>query len=94
MTYLQGDCSYKRAEEEGEIQRWSSACSQYPPCHVDAELAHLLPGRGEAQLVGRRPHGDSQRLGLATANTLLGQVTISQMTETFYRYRDTAVFGK
>jgi len=34
MTYLQGECSYRRAEEEEEIQRRSSACSQHPPCLV------------------------------------------------------------
>ena len=30
-TYLQGECSYIRTEEE-EIKRQSSACSQYLPC--------------------------------------------------------------
>jgi len=28
MTYLQGECSYTGAEEEDDIQRRSSACSQ------------------------------------------------------------------
>jgi len=32
VTYLRGLCSYRRAEEEEEIQRGSIACSQQPPC--------------------------------------------------------------
>jgi len=32
MTYLQRECSYKRAEEEEDTQRRD--CSQYPPCHI------------------------------------------------------------
>jgi len=38
LTYLQGECSYRCAEEEEEeeeIQRRPSACSQYPPAHTD-----------------------------------------------------------
>jgi len=31
MTYHDGECSYTRAEEEGDIRRQSSACYQYPP---------------------------------------------------------------
>jgi len=48
MTYLECDCSYRRAgytEEEEMMQRRSSACSQYPPClgvrlGENAALAH------------------------------------------------------
>jgi len=29
---LQGECSYRRAEEEEKIQRRSRGCSQYTPC--------------------------------------------------------------
>jgi len=36
MLYLQGDCPYGRAKEEEEIQRRSSACSQYPPATASA----------------------------------------------------------
>jgi hypothetical protein len=32
MTYLQTECSCRRAEEEAKIQRRSSACSLCPPC--------------------------------------------------------------
>jgi len=35
MTRLGCDCSYGPAKEEGEIERRSSACSQYAP-HTDA----------------------------------------------------------
>jgi len=31
MTDLQGECSYRRAEEEDKMQRRSSDCSQNPP---------------------------------------------------------------
>jgi hypothetical protein len=33
MAYLECECSNSLAEEEEEIQRRSSVCSRYPPCH-------------------------------------------------------------
>jgi len=46
MTYLQGECSYRRVEyaeeeeEEKEIQRRSRACSEQPSCLVVARSVH------------------------------------------------------
>jgi hypothetical protein len=47
MTYLQGECSYRRVEEEEEreVQHQTSACSQYPPCV--ARLPHALLSRAQ-----------------------------------------------
>ena len=42
MPYLQGACSYRRAEEEQDIKRRSTACSQYPPCLADEAIAILV----------------------------------------------------
>jgi hypothetical protein len=38
MTYLCGECSCRRAEEEEETQRWSIACSQEPPASLMSSL--------------------------------------------------------
>jgi len=35
--------SYRPAEEEEEIQRWSSACSQYPPCRIARLVRRRAP---------------------------------------------------
>ena len=41
-TYLQGECSYRRAEEVDEIQHRSSACTEYLPCRcVDVKVEVL-----------------------------------------------------
>ena len=40
LDCLQGECSCRCAEEEEEIQRRSSACSQYPP-HTDAQRRRI-----------------------------------------------------
>ena len=43
MTELQGECSYRRAEEEEEIPRRSSACSQQPCLDRLGGLGELEP---------------------------------------------------
>ena len=44
MTHLPGECSYRRAEEEKEIIRRTSACSHYTPCpiHLQEQPHHRL----------------------------------------------------
>ena len=58
MTYLEDKCTYIRTEEEEEIQRRSSACSQQPP-QIDAGR------KGDPTPViacsHRRPHADARR---------------------------------
>jgi len=66
MTYLLGECSYKRADSVRRklgTQRRSSACCQYPPYQGDDGAPKALVGllgldeemRGGGDLVGR--HG-------------------------------------
>ena len=39
--YLQGECSYRRAEEDEEIQpRWSGCRPQHPPCLAAVDQCH------------------------------------------------------
>jgi len=63
MIYIQGKCSCRRAEyteeEEEEIRRRSTACSQHPPClgrrcgvEQQALQRDPLPALGQ---FGRRP---------------------------------------
>ena len=84
---VQGDCSYGRAEEEAEaeeeIQCWSSACSQYPPCpdtlgalsELRGALLHLAAPRAPLQLPHQRG-GDTAGRGrsLAGVGPGLGRV--------------------
>jgi hypothetical protein len=51
VTYLQGECSYRRAEEEEEeeeeeIQRRSGACYRRFPCQVAPLVRTQLPDAG------------------------------------------------
>jgi hypothetical protein len=39
VTYIQGECSYRREDTEDEIQRRWSACSEEPPCRALARCA-------------------------------------------------------
>ena len=60
MTHHQGGCSYRRTEEEEEIQQWSSACCEWPCC-VASSLTKLpffaskvrLGRAGVDQVMGR-----------------------------------------
>ena len=59
MTYLQGECSYRRVEEVEEIQHRSSACSEYPPYLVAALQRGLQAPRprvGHRGLLLERAH--------------------------------------
>jgi len=58
MTYLQGERPYRGAQEEEEVKRRSSTCSQYPPYHASREGVAL---RRVLADVGRRhpPRGDN-----------------------------------
>ena len=49
--------SYRRAEEKEEIQRRSSACSQYPPCHAvgGPRDAGVRGGGGSTAVLARLP---------------------------------------
>ena len=49
MTYLQGECSYVRAEEVEKTQRRSSACSQWEEEVEEKEVEEVVEEEEEAE---------------------------------------------
>jgi hypothetical protein len=61
MTYLQVECSYIPAEEEGEVQRQTRTCSQCPLCLDGVEClagrCNVVRHKGHGALQDERHHG-------------------------------------
>jgi hypothetical protein len=84
MNYLQGECSYRRAEEEEEIQHGSSACSQLPSCLVGAQRCAREPVYlGDAVGIGGGGGGGGGRRFLLRHDVLLLLRLLARATALF-----------